>query len=212
MNWKPSVGREKGGDAQARPDPLGARRYELIRCSAQCMQSNRRHGNGRQGVGGFLSGGRRGRKPNETQSPSARKSGDGGSDSPKHVESKSSFDGRGNGNSSNAGTARRLNLTAEEARSEVQRLIDMGVWRNYQPISIWPQVNERAAASLIIRRWREKKSVKLRLARRKADAAFGVGPPVGTPEHGSEHDVNRTGPFTAAGPATRDGHKRELSF
>jgi DNA-binding Lrp family transcriptional regulator len=128
------------------------------------------------------------------------------------VESKSSFDGRGNGNSSNAGTARRLNLTAEEARSEVQRLIDMGVWRNYQPISIWPQVSERAAASLIIRRWREKKSVKLRLARRKADAAFGVGPPVGTPEHGSEHDVNRTGPFTAAGPATRDGHKRELSF
>lgn len=172
----------------------------------------RDNGNGRQGVGGFLSGGRRGRKPNETQSPSARKSGDGGSDSPKHVESKSSFDGRGNGNSSNAGTARRLNLTAEEARSEVQRLIDMGVWRNYQPISIWPQVSERAAASLIIRRWREKKSVKLRLARRKADAAFGVGPPVGTPEHGSEHDVNRTGPFTAAGPATRDGHKRELSF
>jgi hypothetical protein len=69
-------------------------------------------------------------------------------------------------------TTRRLNLSAEEARSEVQRLIDLGVWRNYQPISIWPQVNEKAAASLIVKRWREKKGVRLRVARRRADEAF----------------------------------------
>ena len=72
-------------------------------------------------------------------------------------------------------SARRLNLTAEEARSEVQRLIDLGVWRNYQPISIWPQVSERAAASLIVKRWREKKSVKLRIARRMMDNAMSSG-------------------------------------
>ena len=69
-------------------------------------------------------------------------------------------------------TTRRLNLSAEEARSEVQRLIDLGVWRNYQPISIWPQVNEKAAASLIVKRWREKKGVRLRIARRRADETF----------------------------------------
>ena len=69
-------------------------------------------------------------------------------------------------------TTRRLNLSTEEARSEVQRLIDLGVWRNYQPISIWPQVNEKAAASLIVKRWREKKGVRLRIARRRADEAF----------------------------------------
>ena len=69
-------------------------------------------------------------------------------------------------------TTRRLNVSAEEARSEVQRLIDLGVWRNYQPISIWPQVNEKAAASLIVKRWREKKGVRLRVARRRADEAF----------------------------------------
>ena len=69
-------------------------------------------------------------------------------------------------------TTRRLNLSAEEARSEVQRLIDLGVWRNYQPISIWPQVSEKAAASLIVKRWREKKGVLLRVARRRADEAF----------------------------------------
>ena len=46
------------------------------------------------------------------------------------------------------------------------------VGRNYQPISIWPQVNEKAAASLIVKRWREKKGVRLRIARRRADEAF----------------------------------------
>ena len=65
-----------------------------------------------------------------------------------------------------------MNLSTEEARSEVQRLIDLGVWRNYQPISIWPQVSEKAAASLIVRKWREKKGVRLRVARRRAEEAF----------------------------------------
>ena len=68
-------------------------------------------------------------------------------------------------------TTRRLNMSAKEARSEVQRLIDLGVWRDYQPISIWPQVNEKAAASLIVKRWRDKKSVRLRVARRRTDEA-----------------------------------------
>ena len=71
-------------------------------------------------------------------------------------------------------TTKRLNLTNEEARNEVERLVKSGKWRNYQPISIWPQVNEKAAASLIIRRWRENKQVKLRIARRRADEAFGL--------------------------------------
>ena len=71
-------------------------------------------------------------------------------------------------------TTKRLNLTNEEARHEVERLVESGAWRNYQPISIWPQVNEKAAASLIIRRWRENKRVKLRIARRRADEAFGL--------------------------------------
>ena len=53
-------------------------------------------------------------------------------------------------------------------------MVKSGKWRNYQPISIWPQVNEKAAASLIIRRWRENKQVKLRIARRRADEAFGL--------------------------------------
>ena len=70
-------------------------------------------------------------------------------------------------------STKRLNLTNEEARHEVERLVESGAWRNYQPISIWPQVNEKAAASLIIRRWRENKRVKLRIARRRADEAFG---------------------------------------
>jgi hypothetical protein len=74
-------------------------------------------------------------------------------------------------------STRRLNLSAEEGRSEVQRLIDLGVWRNYQPISIWPQVHEKAAASLIVKRWREKKSVKLSIARRRAEESLRtVGP------------------------------------
>jgi hypothetical protein len=84
------------------------------------------------------------------------------------AERKSSF----NSLSTPLETTRRLNLSTEEARSEVQRLIDLGVWRTYQPISIWPQVSEKAAASLIVRRWREKKGVRLRVARRRAEEAF----------------------------------------
>jgi hypothetical protein len=33
-------------------------------------------------------------------------------------------------------------------------------------------VSEKAAASLIVRKWREKKGVRLRVARRRADEAF----------------------------------------
>jgi hypothetical protein len=33
-------------------------------------------------------------------------------------------------------------------------------------------VSEKAAASLIVRRWREKKGVRLRVARRRAEEAF----------------------------------------
>ena len=89
-------------------------------------------------------------------------------DAPGGAELKSSF----NSLSTPLETTRRLNLSTEEARSEVQRLIDLGVWRNYQPISIWPQVSEKAAASLIVRKWREKKGVRLRVARRRAEEAF----------------------------------------
>jgi hypothetical protein len=90
------------------------------------------------------------------------------SDAPGGADRKSSF----NSLSTPLETTRRLNLSTEEARSEVQRLIDLGVWRNYQPISIWPQVSEKAAASLIVRKWREKKGVRLRVARRRAEEAF----------------------------------------
>lgn len=67
---------------------------------------------------------------------------------------------------------KKMNTTVAEAKAEVQRLIDTGKWRTYQPISIWPLVNEKAAASLIFKRWRENKHVKLRIARRKADEAM----------------------------------------
>lgn len=100
-------------------------------------------------------------------------------------------------------SARRLNLTAEEARSEVQRLIDLGVWRNYQPISIWPQVSERAAASLIVKRWREKKSVKLRIARRMMDNAMSSGAATTETLGGVERVWSNT---------QAPGHNREPSF
>ena len=118
-------------------------------------------------------------------------------------------------------TTKRLNLTNEEARNEVERLVKSGKWRNYQPISIWPQVNEKAAASLIIRRWRENKQVKLRIARRRADEAFGLTAhpsresPQSSPRipRGRARENHPSAPPEAEEEIyfTRDGHRKKRS-
>ena len=82
-------------------------------------------------------------------------------------------------------------------------MIDLGMWRNYQPISIWPQVSERAAASLIVKRWREKKSVKLGIARRMMDNAMSSGAATTETLGGVERVWSNT---------QAPGHNREPSF
>lgn len=51
-----------------------------------------------------------------------------------------------------------LNTSQQAAAMEVRQRVAEGSWRSYQPINLWPNLSERAAASLIIKRWRQNKA------------------------------------------------------
>ena len=47
-----------------------------------------------------------------------------------------------------------LDVSRREAAMEVRQRIADGTWRNYQPINLWPKLQERAAASVIVKQWK----------------------------------------------------------
>lgn len=68
------------------------------------------------------------------------------------------------------GSTKNLNLSHAEAAKQVRKHIADGTWRNYQPINLWPKVQERAAASVIIKRWKANKAAKQAREDKKAAA------------------------------------------
>ena len=55
---------------------------------------------------------------------------------------------------SDGASTRNLNLSVRDSAEQVRRRIVEGTWRDYQPINLWPKLQERAAASVIVKRWK----------------------------------------------------------